>query len=109
MCLPLYIQQKLYYVEHKKISPGWRAKLLIMNSLSRTMRTANPLIVSDFALAFNNAADRIILFAGAVEDAFGFLELFGRNDQQHANSHVEGAHHFALLNVPQHLHVSKDG
>src|SRR5438128_1840972 len=69
----------------------------------------NPLPASAFALALNIAADRIILFAGAVEDAFGYLELSGRHDQQHSNPQVEGAHHFALLHVPQHLHVSKDG
>src|SRR6478609_3532840 len=49
------------------------------------------LVVADFAFAFDDAADGVVFFSGAVENAFGFLEFFGRHDQQHADSHVEGA------------------
>ena len=44
-------------------------------------------------------------FVGAVEDGFGFGELFGGDGGDEANAHVEGAEHLVLGDVAEMLEV----
>src|SRR4051794_39023929 len=63
-------------------------------SIEPTTKDPKPtaLLVTDHAVAFDDAADGVSLFADAVEQRHDFFELFRRNHQHHADAHVEGAH-----------------
>ena len=64
------------------------------------------------AVALDDAADHVRFFADALEDALNLLEFLGRDHQQHADTHVEGAHHLRGFNVaefPQMLEDRQDG
>jgi len=63
----------------------------------------------DFTLAFYDAADAVKFFSGALEQSLRFLELLGRNHDQHTEAHVESAEHFFLGDVAQFLQMFKDG
>src|SRR5271165_7413146 len=54
------------------------------------------LLVGDAAIAFDDAADGVALFAAAFQDGLRLLELLGGHNLDHADAHVEGAHHFVL-------------
>src|SRR6516164_3670910 len=65
--------------------------------------------VTNLALSFNDTANREVLLPRAVEHVFCFLEFLGGNHQQHAYSHIEGAHHLFLSHVSYFLQVAEDG
>src|SRR3984957_12062283 len=65
--------------------------------------------VEDFALAFYDAAYGVGFFAYAFQHGLGFLEFRGRNYQQHAEAHVEGAQHFVLRHISECLQMLEDG
>src|SRR5437660_8617360 len=67
------------------------------------------LTVTDLALAFHDPPDGVIFLTGAIEHGFRLLELLGGNDHQHADAHVEGAHHVVMRNIAELLHVREDG
>ena len=64
--------------------------------------------VHHFAVALYDPANGIGFFAGALQHRLSFLKLPGRNDQQHAQSHVKRAQHFVLRNIAQLLQVLED-
>src|SRR5712671_2997904 len=72
-------------------------------------KIASALRVGDFALALYDAADGIGPFAGAIDQGLCLLEFLERNDEQHANTHVEGAHHLVVLNIAELLQMLEDG
>ncbi len=57
------------------------------------------LVVDDFALALDDAADGVSFFTHAFEHCLGFLEFRQGDDRQHAQAHVEGAQHLFLRNI----------
>ena len=63
------------------------------------------LVVADLALAANDASDDDMAFVGAVEDGLGLLDLFGWDDGDEADAHVEGAQHLVLVHVAERLQM----
>ncbi len=45
---------------------------------------------------------------GAIEERLGFLDLFGGDDRDQADAHVEGAQHLVLLDVAEVLQVFEE-
>jgi len=51
----------------------------------------------------------VVAFVGSVENGFGFFDLFGGDDDDEADAHVEGAEHLVLGYVAQMLQVLEEG
>ena len=50
----------------------------------------------------------MVAFVGAVEDGFGLLYFFGGDDDDEADTHVEGAEHLVLGYVAEVLQVFEE-
>ena len=60
-------------------------------------------------VGFDDAADDVESFFGAAEEGFCFAELFGWNDDDEADAHVECSQHFVLRDLSELLQVLEDG
>ena len=54
------------------------------------------LVVGNPAFAADDAADDVVAFVGAVENGLRLFHLFGGDDDDEADAHVEGAEHLVL-------------
>src|SRR6266851_676995 len=61
------------------------------------------------AIVFDDAADAVEFFSGALQQRLRFLEFFGGNHDQHTEAHIEGAEHFFFSDVAEFLQMFKDG
>src|SRR3954447_25402249 len=68
----------------------------------------NALAVENLLFALHNPPDCETFFPGALEDSLHALELLRRDDQHHADTHVEGAEHFCVGDVAELLQMAED-
>ena len=64
--------------------------------------------VLDPLFAFDDAADDVELFFGAIEERFGAREFSGGDGGDEADTHVEGAHHLFLRDLAEVAEVLED-
>ena len=66
------------------------------------------LVVKHFAFAAGDASDDAVAFVSTVEDGLGFLYSLGRNYDDEADAHIEGAEHLILFDIAELLEMLEE-